>query len=61
MQRMLTHIERVLNAEALKNVDSGRPQEQVPLSDQRRILNTDIREILAGRTEIYDDRERRPR
>ena len=57
MKKLMSHIEQVLQAEALKNADPGRPQEQIPLTDQRRILDTDIREILAGRTEIYDDRE----
>jgi hypothetical protein len=60
MERPLNHIEQVLKRESMKN-DPGSPSEQIPLSDQHRILHTDIREILAGRTEIFDDREPRPR
>jgi hypothetical protein len=61
MHPPLTHIERILKAEALKNDDPELPQERIPLRDQRRILATDIRGILAGRTEIYDDRQPRGR
>ena len=44
MPQTLTHIERVLKAEVLKNVDPGLPSKRIPLSDQCRILHTDIRE-----------------
>lgn len=58
MDRKLTHIEQVLRAEALKSVDLGLPTRRIPLSDQQQILRTDIREILAGRTVIYDDHDK---
>ena len=60
MERILSHIEQVLKRESMKK-DPGSPPEEIPLSDQRRILRTDIREILAGRVEIVDDREPRQR
>jgi hypothetical protein len=61
MHRILSHIEQVLQAETLKKDIPGSPSKRIPLTDQRRILDTDIREILAGRTEIYDDRKEMPR
>jgi hypothetical protein len=56
MERISSHIEQVLKRESMKN-ETGSPQKQIPLTDQQRILSTDIREILSGRTVIYDDRE----
>jgi hypothetical protein len=61
MHRILSHIEQVLQAETLKKDIPGSPPKRIPIADQQRILDTDIREILAGRTEIYDPRERPPR
>jgi hypothetical protein len=34
---------------------------RIPISDQHAILSTDIRKILSGEVQIYDDRESPPR
>lgn len=60
MERPLSHIEQVLLRESMKS-DPGSPPERIPLSDQARILRTNIWEILAGKVEIFDDREPRAR
>ena len=60
MERILTHIEQVLKRESPKN-DLALAPEQIPLTDQQRILNIDIRDLLAGRVGVYDDRETPPR
>jgi hypothetical protein len=60
MQKILTHIEALLQVEAKKSGQNLHPQ-QIPISDQQRILNTDIREVITGGTIVFDDREPRQR
>jgi hypothetical protein len=38
-----------------------RPKERVGISDQQQLLSLDIRKILNGQAEVFDDRERQPR
>ncbi len=59
MQPPRSHIEQVLAAE-LSKARPGQPPQQIPLSDQARILATDIGDVLAGTTTVVDDREPRP-
>jgi hypothetical protein len=61
-----SHIEEILEQEYVRarkmfSADPDRPITRIPLRDQQQILRTDIREILAGGKEIYDDRKPRPR
>jgi hypothetical protein len=39
----------------------ARPKERVGISDQQQLLSLDIRKILNGQAEVFDDRERQPR
>lgn len=38
-----------------------RPKERVGISDQQQVLGLDIRKILTGEAEVFEDRERQPR
>jgi hypothetical protein len=64
--RFVPHTERVIKAEidraSRENaLEPKRPKERVAMTDQKALLNLDIRRVLANEVEFYDPPERPPR
>ena len=66
MHPLKPHTQRFIEADIAKTqraapVGTGHATKRIPISDQKRLLNVDPRQILTGAIEVYDDRDQRPR
>lgn len=66
MDRLIPHIEQVIQAEIDKAshenaLEPKRLKQRVAMTDQTGLLNLDIRRVLTNEDEVYDDRKPRPR
>jgi hypothetical protein len=65
-RRLIPHIQQRIEAEIAKALrenalEPERPKERVAMTDQKALLNLDIRRVLANEVEFYDPPERTPR
>jgi hypothetical protein len=60
---LMPHIQQRLEAEIAASRKTGVVPErrEIALSDQKGLLNLDIRDVLTNDVEVYDDRKRKPR
>ena len=66
MNPLKPHNQQIIEAEVAKTLreapaGTGRAKQRIPISDQKRLLSVDPRQILTGTIEVYDDRDQRPR
>jgi hypothetical protein len=66
MDPLKPHTQRIIEADIAKTqreapAGPGHAKQRIPISDQKRLLNVDPRQILTGAIEVYDDRHQRPR
>ncbi|MGA2237072.1 MAG: hypothetical protein ABSG23_16530 [Terriglobales bacterium] len=65
-RRLIPHIQQRIEAEIARAsrenaLEPKRPKERVAISDQKALLNVDIRRILTNEVQVFDDRQPRPR